>query len=61
MSDRDTYLGDGGYAYTDGFGITLKTDRSTGAHWVYLEPEVFEALIQYAIKLGWLRKGQVIK
>ncbi len=42
-------------------GITLKTEREMQTHYVYLEPEVFEALIQYAVKLEWLKKGQVIR
>ncbi len=57
----DEYIGDGVYVQHDGFGIMLKTQREAGAHWVYLEPEVFEALLQYAIKIKWLKKGQVIR
>jgi len=55
------YLGDGLYAHLDGFMITLSTQRGAGEHYVALEPEVFEALIQYAIKIGWLKKDQVLR
>jgi hypothetical protein len=44
-----TYLGDGAYASFDGHGIELSTERGPGnVHHVYLEPEVFEALLRYA-------------
>ena len=57
----DTYLGDGLYAEFDGAMIVLKTPRETGEHYVALEPEVFEALIQFAIKIEWLKKGQILQ
>ena len=56
MNSQGTYLGDGLYADFDGWILTLKTERDNAIHWVALEPEVFEALIQYAIKIGWLKK-----
>ena len=55
------YLGDGLYAEYDGWMITLKTPREHGEHFVALEPSVFEELIQYAIKIGWLKEGQVLR
>ena len=58
---KKEYLGDGLYAHFDGFMITLSTQREAGEHYVALEPEVFEALIQYAIKIGWLKKDQVLR
>ena len=61
MSDDKAYLGDGLYASNDGFGITLSTPREEGTHCVYLELQVFESLIQYAIEIGWLKKGQVLR
>lgn len=60
MSDK-TYLGDGLYASFDGGGINLSTPRASGEHYVYLEPEVFEELISFAMKVGWLREGQTLK
>ena len=55
MPDKVTqeYLGDGLYAEFDGNGITLYTDRleNTGGaperHWVYLEPKVYAALLEF--------------
>ena len=60
MKDK-TYLGDGLYASFDGGMITLSTEREAGKHWVCLEPEVFEELIQFAITIGWLKTGQVVR
>lgn len=56
MKEKE-YLGDGLYASGD-FMITLSADRGNGTHYVCLEPEVFEALLQYAMKIGWLKDGQ---
>jgi hypothetical protein len=61
MSDDASYLGDGLYAKYDGWMIVLSTPRAEGEHYVALEPEVFEALLQYAIQIGWLKKGDVLK
>lgn len=62
MNDpRQVYLGDGVYASYRGPDIELKTEREHGEHFICLEPEVFEALIQFAMKIGWLEKGQVLK
>ncbi len=33
-----TYLGDGVYAFYDGFSIILATRRNNGVHWLALEP-----------------------
>ena len=60
MTDED-YLGDGLYASYDGWMITLSAPREHDEHYVALEPEVFEALLQYAMKIGWLKKGDVLK
>ena len=56
-----TYIGDGLYAAFDGEMITLSTEREGGQHYVALEPSVFEALLQYAIGIGWLKKGQALR
>jgi hypothetical protein len=47
----ETYLGDGLYASFDGWMLTLKTSREDGEHWVGLEPEVLEALLQFVERL----------
>lgn len=47
MSAQQTYLGDGLYAEFDGFGFKLWADRGNDTHWVYLEPEVFDALVRF--------------
>ena len=57
MTEEPAYLGDGLYATNDGFGITLSALREEGTHYVYLEPDVFDALIQYAKEIGMLKKG----
>ena len=58
MSDTDTtkpvYLGDSVYVETDGYGLILTTNN--GHHddprnRIYLEPEVYEALVAYAAAL----------
>lgn len=56
-------LGEGLYARSShkGSAIELCTQRETETHIVYLEPEVFETLLQFAIKIGWLKDGQVLK
>lgn len=60
----DTYLGDGLYAEFTGEGIILKAERVENIlsgptiHYVVLEPAVLEALIQFAIKVGWLNKPE---
>jgi hypothetical protein len=43
----EKYLGDGVYASFDGYQIWLRTPRHGGVHEIALEPEVFEALLQY--------------
>ncbi len=60
MSDElsKAYLGDGLYASYDGWMITLETERTNGRHWVALEREVFESLLQFAMAIGWLKEGQ---
>ena len=61
MADNKTYLGDGLYASFDGWMITLSAPREHGEHYIALEPEVFEALLQYAMKVGLLKKGQALQ
>jgi len=61
ITDQDTYLGDGLYAALQGGMIVLKAPREAGEHWVGLEPEVFDALLQFAIQIGWLKRGERLR
>ena len=45
---QETYLGDGLYASFDGWQIKLRAPRLDGEHVVYLEPELYRALTQFA-------------
>lgn len=44
------YLGDGLYAFFDGYHVILKTQRLNGEHWVALEPQVLISFLKYAAK-----------
>lgn len=44
---NETYLGDGVYARLEGDMIWLRTQRENGDHTIALEPEVFQALVEY--------------
>jgi len=48
---QETYLGDGLYAKFDGYHIVLRAPREEEDHWVALEPNVFENLLEYRKKL----------
>lgn len=48
---EETYLGDGLYASFDGFQICLRAPRTGGDHVVYLEPEIYANLVEYARKV----------
>lgn len=39
-----TYIGDGVYAELDGFGVWLRTERQSGVHEIYLEPQMLDIL-----------------
>lgn len=52
---KETYLGDGLYASFDGYQIILRAPREGGDHWVGLEPQVFDALVEF--KDAVLRTG----
>lgn len=48
MRDNPRYLGDGVYAYFDGQGVELRTNSfDNPENTIYLEPEVFQALIEF--------------
>ena len=44
---RKTYLGDGVYVELERGMIRLSTQRENGLHVIYLEPEVFKALVDW--------------
>lgn len=51
-SNEKVYLGDAVYASYDGYHIVLTTENGIRiANVIYLEPQVFQALIEYANKL----------
>ena len=39
---EQVYIGDGVYARWDGFSVLLETERDTGKHYIYLEPQHIE-------------------
>lgn len=46
------YLGDAVYVETDGYGLTLTTeDGYRATNTIYLEPEVYNALVRYVESL----------
>lgn len=61
MIEKATHLGNRLYATNVDGIIRLETRRETEIHSIYLEPEVFEQLLQFAIKIGWLEKGKEIQ
>lgn len=48
---HETYLGDGLYAWFDGYQVWLRAPREGGDHVVALEPETLEAFEQFVRKL----------
>lgn len=44
---NETYLGDDLYVSFDGFQLRLFTERGSDVHEVYLDPRVFESLLQF--------------
>lgn len=48
---HEQYIGDGVYAWTDGYHIWLKADRGGQEHTIALEAAVFEALVSYEDRL----------
>lgn len=45
--DKGDYLGDGLYASFDGWQFRLWTERETGVHEVFLDPETLESFLAY--------------
>lgn len=53
------YLGDAVYVEHDGFGLTLTTENGIYAtNTIYLQPDVYAALVGYADGLRKLREGE---
>ncbi len=55
---KEVYLGDGLFASFDGFQIQLRAERHEGNHRVFLEPQVFHALCDYARECGMAVRGK---
>ncbi len=56
------YIGDGVYAWCDGFQICLETDRVFARgplDQIYLEPSAILAVVKYAQEIGLLPEGKV--
>ena len=49
---HEKYIGDGVYAYTDGYYIWLRTERVAREHLIALEPQV---LVRLSLYEAWLR------
>ncbi len=45
--NAETYLGDGCYVSFDGYHVRLRAPRESGDHFVWLEPEVYRALLAW--------------
>ena len=53
------YIGDGVYVEYDGFGIWLKANHHLHpTDKIYLEPEVYEALLRFADRTMKVLKGE---
>lgn len=49
---KQIYLGDGLYASSDGYDITLRAPRAGGDHYVVLEPGVLQNFLNWVKALG---------
>ena len=58
LDAKNEYLGDGVYASFDGYQIWLATNHHENRV-IAVEPEVLLRLIEYAQKLGVLRKEKI--
>ncbi len=47
MTKTKEYIGDGVYVSMSYGDVTLETDRDGITHWIVLEPQVYEALLEY--------------
>ena len=48
--NKETYLGDGVYASFDGWQICLRAPRENGDHVVFLEPQLWACLSDFAVR-----------
>ena len=51
MTERETFLGDGLYVSFDGFQLRLRAPREDGDDIIYLEPGVYQSLVNYVADL----------
>lgn len=51
MDNTKSYIGDGVYVSFDGWQLCLETERSDGTERIYLEPAVWESLVDYVERL----------
>ena len=49
--EREEYIGDGCYASFDGWHFILRAPREDGDHFIYLEPKVLSAFIEYTTRV----------
>ena len=54
----EKYIGDGLFASFDGFQIKLRAPRLYGENVIYLEPDVYNALTQFARNV-WSKTEEV--
>ena len=47
------YIGDGVYASHDGYMMRIETKRDNSVHYIYFEPKVYRALVEFARTIGW--------
>ncbi len=57
MDEHNDYIGDGVYTSFDGYHIWLAANHHENKV-VALEPEVFEALIRYAKRIGFYQPSK---
>jgi hypothetical protein len=48
--NEETYIGDGLYASFDGWRIMLRAPRESGDHFVALEPQVYQSLLEWVAR-----------
>ncbi len=54
---KKSYLGDGVYAIQEPYGFWLHAnDHQYPTDKIYIEPEVFDALIKFALSIGYIIK-----
>lgn len=51
LNGEEVYLGDAVYASFDGYQIRLRCDAPAHPNVIYIEPEVFDALLKFVERL----------